>query len=168
MRLGPQMIAPKLVVGVGSSAAPDAIARLLSAMPKESGIAVVVVQSDASAGLLGALRERSKLEIIEVGAEIVVEPNKAYFVSPHQICTIKDRRLALDGGDSRLPGLPIDRFLRSLALDLGASAAGILLSGYGIDGTSGLREIRAAGGLALALAPDTSGPSELAESAIEA
>jgi two-component system CheB/CheR fusion protein len=55
------------------------------------------------------------------------------------------------------PGIPmpVDRFLGSLAEDQEDLAIGILLSGSGSDGTLGLKEIKAAGGLMLVQAPET-------------
>ena len=38
--------------------------------------------------------------------------------------------------------LPVDEFLRSLALDRQQDAMGVILSGMGSDGTLGLRAIR--------------------------
>src|SRR5262245_40817358 len=125
MKFWPQMIVLKLVVGVGSSADPESVAGLLSVLPKESGIAVVIVQAaESGTRSLGVLRERSTVEIVEASANTVIEPNKAYLVGPDRLCTIKAGRLALEIIDGK-PALPIDRLLRSLALDLGAAAAGI-------------------------------------------
>jgi hypothetical protein len=44
---------------------------------------------------------------------------------------------------------PIDLFLASLAVDQGALAVGIILSGSGSDGTLGLKAIKEHGGLTL-------------------
>lgn len=46
--------------------------------------------------------------------------------------------------------LPIDRFLRSLAQDVGSRSIGIILSGTGSDGSRGIRDIHDAGGLVVA------------------
>jgi len=45
--------------------------------------------------------------------------------------------------------MPIDRFFRSLAQDAGRSAIGVILSGSGSDGSRGIRDIHAAGGLVI-------------------
>ena len=45
--------------------------------------------------------------------------------------------------------MAIDYFLRSLAADKGERAIGIVLSGTGTDGTLGLREVKAAGGMTM-------------------
>ena len=46
--------------------------------------------------------------------------------------------------------LPIDVFLKSLAKDRQAAAIGVILSGTGSDGTLGMEEIKAAGGITFA------------------
>jgi len=46
--------------------------------------------------------------------------------------------------------LPVDSFFRSLAEDQGQNAIGIILSGTGSDGSLGVRDIKAAGGIILA------------------
>src|SRR5262249_25002513 len=45
---------------------------------------------------------------------------------------------------------PIDHFLRSLAEDQGHKSIGVILSGSATDGTLGLEEIKAAGGITFA------------------
>ena len=46
--------------------------------------------------------------------------------------------------------LPIDQFLKSLAKDKQAAAIGVILSGTGSDGTLGMEEIKAEGGITFA------------------
>ena len=46
--------------------------------------------------------------------------------------------------------MPIDLFLKSLAEDRGSAAIGVILSGTGSDGTHGMEEIKAAGGITFA------------------
>jgi two-component system CheB/CheR fusion protein len=51
--------------------------------------------------------------------------------------------------------MPIDFFFRSLAQDKREKAIGVLLSGSGSDGTLGIREIHAAGGIVIVQEPAT-------------
>ena len=46
--------------------------------------------------------------------------------------------------------MPIDRFLRSLAEECGSRAIGVVLSGAGTDGATGIQAIKAAGGVTFA------------------
>ena len=53
-------------------------------------------------------------------------------------------------GGVRGTHLPIDLFLKSLAEDRQSAAIGVILSGTGSDGTLGMEEIKAAGGITFA------------------
>lgn len=64
--------------------------------------------------------------------------------------------------------LPIDTFFLSLALECGASAIGIVLSGTGSDGTLGLRAITGAGGIGLVQDPASAQYDGMPTSAINA
>jgi len=55
--------------------------------------------------------------------------------------------------ERRIPPLPIDHFLRSLARDQEQRAVGVILSGMGSDGTLGLRAIKEKAGLVLVQEP---------------
>ncbi|MGH7480765.1 MAG: CheR family methyltransferase, partial [Longimicrobiales bacterium] len=62
---------------------------------------------------------------------------------------------------------PIDLFFRTLAETHAADAVGIVLSGTGSDGTSGLRRIKEAGGITIAQAPEDAEYDGMPRSAIE-
>lgn len=62
----------------------------------------------------------------------------------------------------------IDGLLHSLALDQGARAVGIILSGTGTDGTAGLRAIKEHGGATLVQLPDSAAYDSMPRSAIAA
>ncbi|MBC7822232.1 MAG: PAS domain S-box protein, partial [Planctomycetaceae bacterium] len=61
---------------------------------------------------------------------------------------------------------PIDFFFRSLADDQQHRAIAIVLSGTGSDGTRGVREIKAAGGMVMAQTPETAQHDGMPRSAI--
>jgi two-component system CheB/CheR fusion protein len=64
--------------------------------------------------------------------------------------------------------MPIDFFLRSLAAAAPGQAIGVILSGTGSDGTIGLRDIKAAGGVTIAQDPATAEHDGMPRSAIAA
>jgi two-component system CheB/CheR fusion protein len=74
-------------------------------------------------------------------------------IPPDTLLTLEQGRLQLES-PMPPPGhrMPIDAFLKSLAEDQGAYAAGVILSGTGSDGTMGLRAIKENGGLTIAQA----------------
>src|SRR5207253_804771 len=53
-------------------------------------------------------------------------------------------------GEARGPHLPVDAFFKSLAEDRQTAAIGVILSGTGSDGTLGVEDIKAAGGITFA------------------
>src|SRR5262249_54175355 len=70
-----------------------------------------------------------------------------YLLPPKKEMTIKNRRLLLSEKErSHGLTLPIDHFLRSLAVDAGADSVAIILSGSGSDGSRGIRDIKRSGG----------------------
>jgi two-component system CheB/CheR fusion protein len=81
--------------------------------------------------------------------------------------TISGDRLVLTPRESVCgPHLSIDYFFRSLARSCGNRAFGVLLTGTGTDGTLGLAEIKAAGGITFAQDPKTAEQQEMPRSAI--
>jgi two-component system CheB/CheR fusion protein len=147
------------VVGIGASAGGlDAVTQLLRALPAEPGLPIVVVQhlSPHHKSLLSELlQEATRMPVAQVNAQTALQPNHVYVIPP-------DRFLELEGNDLRLvphsgAGSPhaIDAFFRSLARGAGSGAVGIVLSGTGSDGAIGLREIHAAGGIAIAQDPES-------------
>lgn len=85
---------------------------------------------------------------------MVVEANCVYVIPPKKFLTIDDGTLQLSE-----PSTPqgretaIDFFLRSLAKDQGERSIGIVLSGTGSQGRLGIRDIKFAGGMAIAQMP---------------
>ena len=143
------------VAGIGASAGGlEALEQFFRSTPADSGLAYVVVQHlspdfDSLMDKLLARETSLPIKLIEDG--MLVEPNTVYLLPPGKEVIISDRRLLLA---SRARGkdlsYPIDSFFRSLAQDLGPRAIAVVLSGTGSDGSRGIRDIHAAGGLVIA------------------
>ena len=164
---------PFPVIGIGCSAGGlEALEKLLRHTPPDSGAAFVVVQHLAPehpSALPALLQHYTLMRVIEAGEGQALVPNMVYVIPP-------DRDLALLHGRLHLMApvaprglrLPIDFFLRSLALDSGAQAVGILLSGMGADGVLGLRAIKEHGGVTLVQDPASAQADSMPASAIAA
>lgn len=63
--------------------------------------------------------------------------------------------------------MPIDRFFCSLAKDYRERSIGVILSGTGSDGSRGVRDIHAAGGLVICESPETATFDGMPKAAIE-
>jgi two-component system, chemotaxis family, CheB/CheR fusion protein len=146
------------VVGVGASAGGlEAFRLLLSSLPADTGLAIVLVQHldpGHPSSLSEILRRATAMPVREAGDGMKVEPNHIYVIPPNTELTIVNRVLQLVPR-SHLPGphMPIDQFLRSLAEDCRGRAIGVILSGAGSDGALGLQAVKEAGGVTFAQQP---------------
>ncbi len=146
---------PFPVVCVGASAGGlEAFTQLLGALPTDTGMAFVLVThlSPSHASHLAEILSRAtRMPVTEVKDEPKVQPNSVYVIPPDSSMIIAPGSLQLlprhpvDGRHH-----PIDMFLESLARDQRHKSIAIILSGTGSDGTQGMDEIKAAGGITFA------------------
>ncbi|MCS6851501.1 MAG: PAS domain-containing protein [Gemmataceae bacterium] len=151
---------PLYVVGIGASAGGlEALERFFEAMPLETGLAFVVVQHlspDFKSLMDELLARKTAIPIHRAADGMIVEPNAIYLIPPKKDMIIANGRLLLTDKDPKqLVTLPIDRFFRSLAQDLGDRAIAVVLSGTGSDGSRGIRDVHEAGGLVIVQSPET-------------
>jgi two-component system, chemotaxis family, CheB/CheR fusion protein len=161
---------PFPIVGVGASAGGlEAFSQLLHALPVDTGMGFVLVQhlSPTRPSLLAEILSRTTaMPVEEVRDEPRVEPNHVYVIPPDRDMIVAAGKLhLLPRHDARGQHLPIDYFLRSLAADQKHQAIGVILSGTATDGTLGLEEIKAEGGITFAQ-DDTAQQSSMPRSAI--
>jgi two-component system CheB/CheR fusion protein len=142
------------VVGVGASAGGlEAFRQLLAGLPADSGLGFVFVQHLApthASSLAEILSRSTAMPVTEVSGELRVEANHVYVIPPGKTMIIAGRNLKLQPRMTDSQHHPIDLFFQSLADDQGDTAIGIVLSGTGNDGSAGLKEIKAAGGITFA------------------
>jgi two-component system CheB/CheR fusion protein len=146
---------PFPIAGVGASAGGlDALSRLVAALPPEPGLAIVVIQHldpRHESHLTELLEGKSKVPVVDAEHGMKVKPDHVYAIQPNTNVAIADGVLSVTPRpDNKNPHYPVDHFLRSLADVQGPMAVGVILSGTGSDGTFGLAEIKAAGGLTFA------------------
>ncbi|KAB2902120.1 MAG: PAS domain-containing protein [Kofleriaceae bacterium] len=142
------------VVGVGASAGGlEALDRFFASVPPDPGMAFVVV-THTSPGRTTLLPEllaaQTTMPVHHVERATPVERDHVYVAPAGHVLDIRDNTLLVGAPAPERPPLPIDHFFRSLAADRGPHAFGVVLSGTGTDGTLGIREIKGAGGLAVA------------------
>jgi two-component system CheB/CheR fusion protein len=143
------------IVGIGASAGGlEAATQLLAHLPVETGMAFVLVQHldrkhDSQARDL--LAKVTKMPVIEARRGDRPAPNQVFVIPSSADLTVVGGVFHLvprteKGGLH----LPIDHFLRSLAADRPRQAIGVILSGTGSDGSQGICEIKAGGGITFA------------------
>jgi two-component system CheB/CheR fusion protein len=148
------------VVGIGASAGGlEALEKLFEHMPPDTGMVFVVIQHlspDFKSLTDTLLARRTAIPIRQAENGIPVEPNVCYLLPPRKDMILSDGKLLLtDKEPAPTVALPIDRFFRSVAQDVGDRAVAVILSGTGSDGSRGIRDVRAAGGLVIAQMPET-------------
>lgn len=143
------------VVGIGASAGGlEPLEELFGNLSPETGMAfVIVVHSDPShETLLPAILTRRtgfQVHIAKEGKSL--KPKCVYVCPSDSIVTIANQKLHLTPRSRhREAVLAIDCFFFSLAAEFQNRAVAIVLSGNGSDGTLGLREVKAQGGITLA------------------
>ena len=143
-----------VVVGVGASAGGlEAFTELLSHLPNDTGMAFVLVQHldpNHESHLTELLAKTSRMPVSEVKGETSAEANHVYVIPPRCNLGISNGVLHTPPRPAGGHNMPIDGFLRALAVDRGPQAVGVILSGTASDGTLGLRAIKAAGGITFA------------------
>ena len=96
-----------------------------------------------------------------------IERNHVYVIPPNTTMTINDHTLALTAReDTRGQHMAVDLFMRALAEAQGSNSIGVILSGSGTDGTLGLAEIQAQGGVTFAQNETTAKHDGMPRSAI--
>ena len=136
------------VVGIGASAGGlEALEQFFNHMPPDSGMAFVVVQhlDPARHSSMPEIMSRLTKMPVNVATDgMKVTPNSVYLIPPNKAVGIDKGALFLrDPAEPHGLRLPVDFFLRSLALEKGPDAIAVILSGTGTDGTLGLRAIKA-------------------------
>jgi two-component system chemotaxis response regulator CheB len=143
---------PALVAIGASSGGPRVLEELLSKLPASYALAVLVVQHMADgfmAGLLNWLQQRCALPIRAAEEGDAIMPRRV-LVAPERL-----HMVVLPGGrvhlspDEEVNGHrpSVDVTFNSVAKVYGPRAAGLLLTGMGVDGAAGLLAIRQAGGV---------------------
>lgn len=94
--------------------------------------------------------KKSLLPVTEAREGLRVQPNQVYVIPPDTLMIVSKGTLKLAPRGSQNKNLPIDYFMRSLAVDAESRAIGVVLSGTASDGTLGMEAIRAEGGLTFA------------------
>ncbi|HNW82692.1 MAG TPA: chemotaxis protein CheB [bacterium] len=160
------------IVGIGASAGGlEALELFFENMPKESGMAFVVIQHLAPdyEGILPELLQRvTPMKVFQAKDHLKITPDCIFVIPPNKSMSLLNGFLHLfDPVESRGQRLPIDIFFRSLAEDRQEKSIGIILSGMGSDGSLGLRSIKEKNGVVAIQDPATAKFDSMPVSAIE-
>ena len=161
------------IVGIGASAGGlEALGQFFGNMPKDSGMAFVVIQhlDPNHVSIMPELLQRNTpMKVFQATDQLKVKPNCVYVIPPNKRLSLLNGSLHLfDQVKSSGLTLPVDIFFRSLALDRQEKSIGIILSGMGSDGSLGLKAIKEKNGIVGVQDPASAKFDGMPRSAIEA
>ena len=159
---------PVVCVG-GSAGGLDAYIRLLSHLPCDLGVAVVIVNHlrQTATRLHEILPRYTKMPVELITDGLIIRPNHVFIIPPQRDLHVLDGEFRLKP-ISKPRGWPdvITVFLRSLAENWEGQLIAVIVSGFDGDGAEALCEIREVGGVTIAQRLETASQPEMPESAI--
>lgn len=170
--LPPAEIRRHFIVAIGASAGGlEALSSLIAHLPTDLNVPYVILQhlSPTYRSMLAQLLGReTAMAVREIEDGMVPEPNTIYTTPPNRNLEFRDDRfLLIAPAQEVLPKPSVNTFLYSLAETRGEGVIGVVLSGTGSDGASGLRAVKASGGLTFAQDPATAKYSGMPQAAID-
>jgi two-component system, chemotaxis family, CheB/CheR fusion protein len=165
--------APELVVALGASAGGlVALEQFFEPIGPPTGMAFVIIQhlSPHFKSLMDELLGRhSRLTVRRAEHGVHLRADHAYLMPPGVEMILSGDQLLLTEKDPTAKlTFPIDHFFRSLAREYGHRAVAIVLSGTGSDGSRGIVDVQAAGGLVLVQDEESAKFSGMPSSALHA
>lgn len=160
-----------LVVGIGASAGGlEACSKLLNDLGDGSAMAFILVQHlspNHESLMVSLLARHTKMKVLQATDGMMVERDHFYIIPPGTYLSVAKGYLHVSPPQAHHKARqPFDYFLKTLALDYGARAACIVLSGTDGDGAVGLKSIKEKGGLVIAQQPTEAGFDGMPQSAI--
>jgi len=162
------------LVAIGASTGgPKVLAQILSQLPKNFSSGIVIVQhisTGFTSGLVDWLNRECPLEVTEAKSGDQIKPGLV-FVAP-----CENHMLVTNNGRIRLnKGLPVGGnrpsvsiLMSSTAKVYGKNCMGVILTGMGEDGATGMQDIKQAGGTTIAQDENSSAIFGMPKAAIDA
>ena len=150
----------RICVGIGASAGGlEALRDFCAELKPGHQITYIVAQHlspSHTSMMVDLLRRECRLDVCEAEDGVIPEASRIYVTPPN-------RDIELSAGHIRLtearigpgPKPNINRFFNSLAIDQGANSIGVILSGTGTDGATGMIQIKSEAGITMAQDPAT-------------
>jgi two-component system chemotaxis response regulator CheB len=140
-----------LMLGIGSSTGgPRALAKVLSALPRDFPLPIAVVQhmaEDFFDSFVRFLRDASGHPVEQATATSHFEPGKVYVAPPRQEMFVKENMTVklLPPPPNSIISPSVDSLFFSMATSMKGRGLGLLLTGMGDDGAQGLLRMRRMG-----------------------
>lgn len=163
----------KAVVIGSSTGGMDALRSILSTLPGDFSIPVIIVQHlniHSESYLTEYLEKFCKLRVKEVEDKEVAVSGYVYFAPPnYHILIEKDESFTLTVEERVSYARPsIDVLFETAADTFGEKLIGVILTGANKDGSYGLSKVKEQGGIAIVQNPETAESDRMPKAAIEA
>ena len=146
----------KKVVAIGSSTGgPRALSEIVPLLPGDLSACVVIVQHMPprfTTSLAERLDAVSEIKVVEAASGDKIKPGVVYIApGDHHILVGRNDTIYLNQ-EPPLHGVrpSVDVFMKSLASAYGRRSIGVILTGMGVDGAEGVKNIKEAGGTVFA------------------
>ena len=148
-------IPAEVVAIAASTGGPGALHRILTTLPADYPVPILVVQHISRGfipGFAGWLDKASRLRVKPAQEGEALRPGTVYVaVDDHHLCVTPLRRIHLSTAQAVGGFRPSGTVLfESVAAAFGSRAVAVILTGMGRDGVDGLRAVRKAGGRTVA------------------
>jgi two-component system chemotaxis response regulator CheB len=160
------------VVALGCSAGGlNALSKVLQSLPRNFPSSIVVVQHlspEHKSWMASLLARATPLKVKQAEHGEIMLPGTVYVAPPDEHLLVGPGKVQLAHSQLVHFSRPsIDLLFESVAGTYGSRSIGVVLSGAGKDGASGIRAIKEAGGITLAQSPDSAEFRHLPEAVIE-
>lgn len=160
------------IAAIGASAGGlEALSALISHLPADLGIPFVILQHLSPtyrSMLVQLLGRETTMQVCAIEDGLAPQPNQIYITPPNRNLVLKDGFFHLTEPSSEiLPKPSVNTCFHSLSEERGEDVIGVILSGTGTDGASGIRAIKAGGGLVFAQEPNSAKYAGMPQAAIE-
>ena len=160
------------VIAIGASAggleASRALLKALSPDLQAAFILILHLDPSHDSMMVDLLTNHTTLKVVQAADGMALMPGCLYVIPPGVFLTVAQQVMTLSAPDKgKSVRMPFDVLLRSLAKDAARLSGCVVLSGTGSDGSLGITDIHAAGGLVLAQDPEDAGYPGMPESAIK-
>jgi two-component system chemotaxis response regulator CheB len=163
----------KVIIIGASTGGLKAIQPILSALPAEFALSVIVVMhrhKDTDSYLERSLDDSSKMHVKQADEKEEIKAGVVYVAPPNYHLLIEDDgtfSMSVEGAvNYARPS--VDVVFESAAEVYGKGLIGVILTGANKDGSLGLKKIKEEGGLAIVQTPETSEAAEMPRAAIAA
>lgn len=163
--------APEILAVAASTGGPAALAEIFQHLPADFSLPIVVVQhiaGDFLMSLMSWLNQVSPLNVKLAEAEDIPQAGNIYFAPfGKHLCFTAEKRFCLRRSPIVRHIPSADVMFESVARRYGAAAIGVILTGMGADGASGLYQMRQEGAITIAQNEQTCAVYGMPKEAVE-